>query len=95
MKSLRLEDKLYWGRFVGGILMGFLTALLRLYEPTIFVGIIIMAAVYVFSTIIIKGLLKEESRKQLGRKLYTSGAATYIVMWLIVLVITFNVLQAL
>jgi len=75
--------------------MGFLTAFLKLYEPTIFVGIIIMAAVYVFSTIIIKGLLKEESRKQLGRKLYTSGAATYVVMWLIVLVITFNVLQAL
>ncbi len=92
---MRLEDKLYWGRFVGGILMGFLTAFLKLYEPTIFVGIFLMALVYILSTIVIKGLMKEEFKTQLGRKLYTSGAATYVVMWLIVLVITFNVLQAL
>ena len=88
---MRLEDKLYWGRFVGGILMGFLTAVFRLYEPTIIAAILIMAAAYIISTIFLKAVLKN----RLGRELYTSGAATYVVMWLIVLVITFNVLESL
>lgn len=88
-----MEDKLYWGRFVGGILMGFLTASLKLYEPTILMGIFIMILVYVVTALIIRHLLGGESRIKLGRRLYTSGAATYVVMWLIVLVITFNVLQ--
>ncbi|MDW8021638.1 MAG: hypothetical protein RMI78_03295 [Nitrososphaerota archaeon] len=95
MRALRLEDKLYWGRFVGGVLMGFLTAFLKLYEPTILVGIFIMILVYVLSTVVIRSLMKGESKARLGRKLYTSGAATYVIMWLIVLVITFNILQGL
>lgn len=75
--------------------MGFLTALLKLYEPTILVGIFIMILAYVVSTVVIRSLLGDESKVRLGRKLYTSGAATYVIMWLIVLIITFNILQGL
>ena len=91
---MKLEDKLYWGRFVGGILMGFLTAVFRLYEPTILIGIALMILIYIASAIALKIVLSDEVQERLGRKLYTSGAATYAIMWLIVLVITFNFLQA-
>ncbi len=90
---MKLEDKLYWGRFFGGILMGFLTAVFKLYEPTILIGITIMILVYLASAIALKLILSDEKQEKLGRKLYTSGAATYVVMWLIVLVITFNALS--
>jgi len=91
---LKLEDKLYWGRFVGGVLMGFLTAVFKLYEPTILIGIMVMILGYLASVIVLKMVLSDELQEKLGRKLYMSGAATYVVMWLIVLVITFNFLQA-
>lgn len=72
--------------------MGFLTALLRLYEPTILVGILVMVLVYVASALAIRSLLNRDVRAKLGRKLYTSGAATYVLMWLMVLILTFNIL---
>jgi len=89
---LKLEDKLYWGRFLGGILMGFLTYAFRLYEPTIWIGIAVMILVYFASAVALRLVLSDEKQEELGRKLYLSGAGTYVVMWLITLVIVANVL---
>lgn len=91
---MRLEDKLYWGRFLGGIVMGVLTAILKLYEPTIILGIILAITAYVLSAIILRMMLPQELRARLGRNLYLSGAAAYAAMWVISLIITFNILQA-
>jgi len=87
------EDKLYWGRFAGGVLMGFLTAALKLYEPTILVGIALMIIAYLASTMVLTMILSDDLLERLGRGLYTTGAATYVVMWLIALIITFNLLR--
>jgi hypothetical protein len=90
--ALKLEDKLYWARFFGGLMMGSLTALLRLYEPTIFLGIALAIAVYVISAIILRIILPQEQRMMLGRRLYLSGATAYGAMWIISLIIVFNIL---
>jgi len=89
---LKLEDKLYWARFLGGVAMGSLTALLRLYEPTIFLGIALAIAVYIISAIILRIILPQEQRMMLGRRLYLSGATAYGAMWIISLIIVFNIL---
>ncbi|RLG04994.1 MAG: hypothetical protein DRN61_01935 [Thaumarchaeota archaeon] len=90
--SLNLEDKLYWARVLAGIAVGALTAILKLYQPTILVGVILLALVYIVSVVILKVVLSEEARAKLGRKLYLSGAAAYVAMWLITLVFVFNVM---
>jgi len=90
--ALKLENKLYWARFLGGVVMGSLTALLRLYEPTIFLGMALAIAAYIISAIILKILLPQEKRIMLGKKLYLSGATAYGAMWIISLIIVFNLL---
>ncbi|MCD6312725.1 MAG: hypothetical protein J7L79_02795 [Thaumarchaeota archaeon] len=90
--SLKLEDKLYWVRFLAGIVMGVLTAVFKLYQPTILVGVITLILVYVVSAMILKAVLSEDARAKLGRKLYLSGAAAYVAMWLITLVFVFNIM---
>lgn len=89
---MRLEDKLYWARFLAGIVMGVLTAIFKLYQPTILVGVTILALVYIVSAIFLKVVLSDEARAKLGRKLYLSGAAAYVAMWLITLVFVFNIM---
>ena len=89
-----LEDKLYWGRFLGGIVMGFLTEFFKLYEPTIFLGIFVAALAYIISAIILRMAMPLDVRKRLGKKLYISGAGTYAVMWLVTLIICFNIFEA-
>ena len=89
---MKLEDKLYWARFLAGIVMGVITAIFKLYQPTILVGVIALALVYIVSAIILKVVLSEEAKAKLGRKLYLSGAAAYVAMWLITLVFVFNVM---
>ncbi|RLG09592.1 MAG: hypothetical protein DRN68_01185 [Thaumarchaeota archaeon] len=85
-----LEDKLYWGRFLGGIVMGFLTNFFKLYKPTIFLGILVAALAYIISAMILRVAMPLNVREKLGRKLYISGAGTYAVMWLITLILCFN-----
>ena len=89
---MKLEDKLYWARFLGGLVMGSLTALLRLYEPTILLGIALAIAVYIISAIMLGIILPQEQRMMLGRRLYLSGATAYGAMWIISLIIVFNIL---
>ena len=89
---MRLENKVYWARFLGGIIMGALTAVFKLYEPTIFIGILIAVLAYITSAIMLKIALPEEKRAELGRKLYTSGASAYAAMWLITLILIFNIM---
>jgi len=88
------EDKLYWGRFLGGIVMGFLTEFFKLYQPTIFLGIFVAALAYIISAIILKMAMPPSVREKLGKKLYISGAGTYAVMWLVTLILCFNVFEA-
>ena len=90
--ALRLEDKLYWARFLGGVIMGSLTAILKLYEPTIFLGVALAVAAYIISAIILRSILPSEERSKLGRRLYLSGATAYAAMWIISLIIVFNIL---
>jgi len=85
-----LEDKLYWGRFLGGIVMGFLTNFFKLYKPTIFLGILVAALAYIISAMILRVAMPLNVREKLGRKLYISGAGTYAVTWLITLILCFN-----
>ncbi len=89
---MRLEDKLYWARFFGGMVMGSLTAILKLYEPTIFLGVAAAIAAYVISAIILRVTSSPEQRIKLGRKLYLSGATAYAAMWLISLIVVSNIL---
>jgi len=89
-----LEDKLYWGRFLGGIVMGFLTEFFKLYKPTILLGIFIAAFAYIISTIILRMAIPLDAREKLGKKLYISGAGTYAVTWLVTLIICFNIFEA-
>ena len=91
-RGLELEDKLYWGRFVGGIIMGIITACFKLYQPTILIGISIMIIAYMVSAIALRVLLSAEKRRSLGRSLYLSGAATYAASWLITLIILYNLM---
>jgi len=92
--DLRLEDKLYWSRFLGGIIMGFLTELFKLYKPTVLLGILVAALAYIISAIILRAIMPLNVREKLGRKLYISGAGTYAVMWLITLILCFNLFEA-
>ena len=92
MISLKLEDKLYWGRFVGGIIMGMITAFFKLYQPTILVGVLIMVIAYMLSAIILRIILSAEKRSKLGRNLYLSGAAAYAASWLITLIMIYNLM---
>lgn len=89
---LKLEDKLYWARFLGGMIMGSLTAILKLYEPTIFFGAALAVAAYIISAIILRMILPSDQRAKLGRRLYLSGATAYAAMWIISLIIVFNIL---
>lgn len=88
-----LEDKLYWSRFLGGIIMGLLTELFKLYKPTIFLGILVAALAYIISAIILRIIMPLSVKEKLGRKLYISGAGTYAIMWLITLILCFNLLE--
>jgi len=88
--GLKLEDKLYWGRFVGGIIMGFITTYLKLYEPSILTGILVVILAYMLSTLILRVLLPDEKRRKLGRNLYLSGAGTYAATWLITMIMIYN-----
>jgi len=90
---MKLEDKIYWARFLAGVVMGALTAIFKLYQPTIFLGIVVAALIYIVSAIILRAALPENARNELGRKLYTSGASAYAVMWLITLIIVFNMIS--
>lgn len=85
-------DKLYWARFLGGVAMGLLTGLMRLYEPTIFLGIALAVAAYIISAIILRAILSPDQRMKLGRGLYLSGATAYAAMWVISLIIVSNML---
>ena len=73
--------------------MGFLTELFKLYEPTIFLGILVAALAYIVSAIILRAIMPADTREELGKKLYISGAGTYAVMWLITLILCFNILE--
>jgi predicted lipid-binding transport protein (Tim44 family) len=90
--ALKPGDKLYWARFLGGVAMGLLTGLMRLYEPTIFLGIALAVAAYIISAIILRAILSPDQRMKLGRGLYLSGATAYAAMWVISLIIVSNML---
>lgn len=90
---MKLEDKLYWGRFLGGVLMGLLTEVLKLYRPSVVAAILIAAFAYIVSAIILRAVLPEEARAELGRKLYISGAGTYALIWLLTWILSFNLLE--
>ena len=90
---MRLEDKIYWGRFLGGVVMGILTEVLKLYRPTALAAIFAAILVYVVSAIMIRKILSEDVRRSLGRKLYLSGAGTYAAIWLLTWILVFNLLS--
>ena len=49
-------------------------------------------AAYIISAIILRSILPSEERSKLGRRLYLSGATAYAAMWIISLIIVFNIL---
>ncbi|MEN2974292.1 MAG: hypothetical protein ABDH32_01790 [Candidatus Caldarchaeales archaeon] len=90
---MKLEDKIYWGRAVGGCLLGLLTSILRIDRLSTLIAIFTAITVYVISSVILRILIREESRKSLGRKLYLTGSGTYGALWLITWIISYNLLQ--
>ncbi len=90
---MRLEDKIYWGRFLGGVVMGVLTEVFKLYRPTSIAAILIAALVYIVSAIILRSVVSEEARRTLGRRLYLSGSGTYAAIWLLTWILSFNLLS--
>ncbi len=90
---MRAEDKIYWGRFLGGVLMGILTEVFKLYRPTAIAAIFIAAMAYVLSAIILRRVVSEDTRRMLGRRLYLSGAGTYAAIWLLTWILSFNLLS--
>lgn len=90
---MKLEDKLYWGRFAGGVLMGFLTEFLKLDRFGVVNAIVIAAFAYLISALIIRSLLRPETREALGRKLYFSGVGTYAALWLLTWILSFNLIE--
>ena len=71
--NLRLEDKLYWSRFLGGIIMGFLTEFFKLYKPTILLGIFVAALAYIISVIILSDHAVECEREVGKEAVYLRG----------------------
>ncbi|MCS7126054.1 MAG: hypothetical protein NZ929_04000, partial [Aigarchaeota archaeon] len=75
-----------------GCLLGFLTTILEIYKFSSIIAIFTAIFIYIISTIILKFLLKKESRIQLGRKLYLTGSGTYGALWLLTWIISYNLL---
>lgn len=90
--ALKLEDKIYWGRALGGCILGLLTTILRIDRFGSVVAILIAVAVYIVSAFILRVFINSETRSTLGRKLYLSGSGTYGALWLIAWVFSYNLI---
>ncbi|MEM1583181.1 MAG: hypothetical protein QXF28_00645 [Nitrososphaerota archaeon] len=86
------EDKIYWGRAIGGCILGLLTTIFRLDRFGSIVAIIIAITVYFVSTIVLRVLIDSETRATLGRKLYLTGSGTYGALWLLTWIFSHNLM---
>ncbi len=91
---MKLEDKIYWGRAVGGCLLGLFTTILRIDRFGSVIAILLAVAVYIISALFLRVFINSESRSLLGRKLYLTGSGTYGALWLLSWILSYNLLPA-
>lgn len=89
---MKPEDKLYWSKVFLGILIGFLSAFLKLHEPTSMVAILVAVLVYVVYSILSPLIFIRADRSYLKtRKPYITGLATYFLVWLVSWILFHNI----
>ncbi|MCL7385675.1 MAG: hypothetical protein LZ158_04875 [Thaumarchaeota archaeon] len=87
-----LEDKLYWSKVFLGIFIGFLSALLRLHEPTSMVAITVAITVYVVYSIISPLIFRAQRGYLKTKKPYITGLTTYFLVWLVSWILFYNII---
>lgn len=88
--ALKLEDKIYWGRAIGGCILGSLTTILRIDRFGSIAAIFIAVAIYIVSAIVLRIFIDSKTRTVLGRKLYLTGSGTYGALWLLTWIFSHN-----
>lgn len=89
---MRLEDKIYWGRALGGCVLGLLTTLLRIDRLGSIIAVFTAISVYLISALCLRAFMSTESRSTLGRKIYFTGSGTYGALWLLAWILSHNLL---
>ncbi|MEM0261583.1 MAG: hypothetical protein QW655_03765 [Nitrososphaerota archaeon] len=89
---LKLEDKIYWGRALGGCILGFLTEYLNLYRFGSIFAVFLAISIYIATVIILRVLLDSESITRLGRKLYLNGSGTFFALWILTWIFIHNLM---
>ncbi|MEM3885417.1 MAG: hypothetical protein QXF74_05175 [Nitrososphaerota archaeon] len=90
---MKPEDKLYWSKVFLGIFIGFLSAFLKLHEPTSIIAIMVAIVVYVVYSILSPFVILRAQRSYLKtRKPYITGLATYFLVWLVSWILFYNIL---
>ncbi|MEM2909943.1 MAG: hypothetical protein QXO01_02585 [Nitrososphaerota archaeon] len=86
------EDRLYWSKVFLGVFIGFLSAFLRLHEPTSIVAIIVAVSVYVVYSIVSPFIFRMPTGSVKTKKLYITGLASYFLVWLLSWMLFHNLL---
>lgn len=87
------EDKLYWSKVLLGVFVGFLSAFLRLHEPTSILAIIVAVSVYVVSSVASSFVFKIPDGSLKTKKPYITGLASYFLVWLVSWILFHNILS--
>lgn len=81
---MKISEKIYWSKLFFAIIVGSICYILKLNEPTPWIGILFTIIVYILFSRMLKNILKIDLNKFDYKKLYTIGIGSFFVTWLVV-----------
>jgi hypothetical protein len=87
---MKISEKIYWSKIFFAIIIGFICYLLKLNEPTPWIGILFTIFVYIIFSRMLKNILKIDLNKFDHKKLYTIGIGSFFIIWLVVWILLYS-----
>lgn len=87
---MKISEKIYYIKIFFAITIGAICYLLKLNEPTPWIGIIFTIFVYIIFSRILPYIFKIDLSKFDYKKLYTIGIGTFFIIWLVTWILLYS-----
>lgn len=87
---MKAEDRLYWFKFLLGILIGIASTMLKLHQPSALLAVFVAIAIYIIFSITSPLILRIPPVEVGMRKRLITGLGTYFLVWLVSWILSYN-----
>lgn len=88
---MKPEDKIYWFKFFLGIIIGLISTIFKLHQPTALIAVIFAIMIYIIFSITSPMLLKISKAEVDMKKRFIVGLGTYFLVWIVSWILSYNI----